>query len=217
VILPGTVEDSLPSVPGFDSDTIITSTVAQQFYGGGYKFCLRYLSLASQSSQDLTTQEATDILNAGLALMPVQHVRKPGWSPNAPLGQQDGQNAVSNAQDVGFPAGVNVWCDLEGVGNSVAPQDVIDYCQAWYTAVNAAGFVPGIYVGYGSKLTGQQLFDLSFQHYWRSQSTVPTIPERGYQLIQFLPSTTAFGIAIDLDITQTDGKGGKSQWLHLAI
>ena len=67
---------------------------------------------------------------------------------------------------------------FEGVGNSVAPQDVIDYCQAWYTAVNAAGFVPGIYVGYGSKLTGQQLFDLSFQHYWRSQSTVPAIPER---------------------------------------
>jgi len=149
--------------------------------------------------------------------MPVQHVRNPGWSPNAPLGQQDGQNAASNAQDVGFPVGVNVWCDLEGVGNSVSPQDVIDYCQAWYTAVNAAGFVPGIYVGFGTKLTGQQLFDLSFQHYWKSQSTVPAIPERGYQLIQFLPSTTAFGVAIDLDITQTDGKGGKSRWLRLAI
>jgi hypothetical protein len=215
VILPGTVEDSLPSVPGFDSDTIVTSAVAQQFYGGGYKFCLRYLSLSSQSPQDLTSQEATDILSAGLALMPVQHVRKPGWSPNAGLGQQDGQNAASNAQDVGFPAGVNVWCDLEGVGNSISPQDVIDYCQAWYAAVNDAGFVPGIYVGYGTQLTGQQLYDLSFQHYWKSQSSVPAIPERGYQLIQFLPSVTAYGIAIDLDITQTDGKGGKSQWLRI--
>jgi len=217
VILPGTVEDSPPSVPGFDSDTIITAAVAQQFYSGGYKFCLRYLSLHAESPKDLTTQEATDILNSGLALMPVQHVRKPGWSPSASLGQQDGQNAASNAQDVGFPAGVNVWCDLEGVGSSASPQDVIDYCQAWYTAVDSAGFVPGLYVGYGTLLDGQQLLDVSFQHYWKSQSKVPAIPGRGYQLIQFLPSVTAYGIAVDLDITQTDAKGGQSQWLRVTI
>jgi hypothetical protein len=173
--------------------------------------------LGAESPQDLTTQEATDILNSGLALMPVQHVRKPGWSPSASLGQQDGQNAASNAQDVGFLVGVNVWCDLEGVGNSAAPQDVIDYCQAWYSAVDAAGFAPGLYVGYGTKLTGQQLYDLSFQHYWRSQSTVPEIPNRGYQLIQFLPSVTACGIAVDPDMTQTDDQGGQSQWLRLSI
>jgi len=214
--LPGTVEASTPSVPGFDSDTIITAAVAQQFYAGGYKFCLRYLSLRSESPQDLTTQEATDILNSGLALMPVQHVRKPGWSPTASLGQEDGQNAASNAQDVGFPAGVNVWCDLEGVGGGASPQDVIDYCQAWYTAVDSAGFVPGLYVGDSAQLSGQQLFDLSFQHYWKSQSRVPAIPNRGYQLIQFLPSVTAYGIAIDMDITQTDAKNGQSLWLRVA-
>src|SRR6266851_2973147 len=120
--LPGTVEASTPSVPGFDSDTIITAAVAQRFYAGGYKFCLRYLSLRVESPQDLTPQEATDILNSGLALMPVQHVRKPGWSPTASLGQEDGQNAASNAQDVGFPAGVNVWCDLEG---SLIPLEIM--------------------------------------------------------------------------------------------
>ncbi len=214
--LSGTVEASTPSVPGFDSDTIITAAVAQQFYAGGYKFCLRYLSLRSESPQDLTPQEATDILNSGLALMPVQHVRKPGWSPSAILGQEDGQNAASNAQDVGFPAGVNVWCDLEGVDSGASPQDVIDYCQAWYTAVDSAGFVPGLYVGDSTQLSGQQLFDLSFQHYWKSQSKVPAIPNRGYQLIQFLPSVTAYGIAIDMDITQTDAKNGQSLWLRVA-
>src|SRR5229473_8033649 len=109
--LPGTVEASTPSVPGFDSDTIITAAVAQRFYAGGYKFCLRYLSLRSESPQDLTTQEATDILNSGLALMPVQHVRKPAWLPSGSLGQQYGQDAATNAQNVGFPAGVNVWCE----------------------------------------------------------------------------------------------------------
>jgi hypothetical protein len=217
MMLPGTVEASIPSVPGFDSDTTLSAAVAQQFYGAGYKFCLRYLSLTQEPPSDLTTQEATDILNSGLALMPVQHVRNHGWLPSASLGQQDGQNAASNAQDVGFPVGVNVWCDLEGVGNSAAPQNVIDYCQAWYSAVDAAGFAPGLYVGYGTKLTGQQLYDLSFQHYWRSQSTVPEIPNRSYQLIQFLPSITAYGIAIDLDVTGIDDEGGQSQWLRLAI
>jgi hypothetical protein len=217
VLLSGTVEDALSSVPGFDSDTILSSTVAQQFYAGGYKFCLRYLSLGSQSPRDLSTHEANNILNAGLALMPVQHVRRPGWSPNQVLGQRDGQNAATNALAVGFPAGVNVWCDLEGVAGSVTPQDVIDYCHAWYSAVDAAGFVPGLYVGYGTQISGQQLFELSFQHYWRSQSSVPEIPNQGYQLIQFLPSTTAYGIGVDLDITQTDSKGMRSQWLRVAI
>jgi hypothetical protein len=61
--LPGEVEGAVPSVLGFDSDTIISSPLAQQFYAGGYKFCLRYLSLGGQESpQDLSTQEATDIL-----------------------------------------------------------------------------------------------------------------------------------------------------------
>ena len=213
MLLPGSVETAVPSLPGFDSDTIITAFAAQQFFNRGFKFCVRYLSLGAQAARDLSTQEATSILDSGLALMPVQHVRNPGWSPTAAVGQQDGQNAASNAQEIGFPPGVNVWCDLEGVGTTAAAQDVIDYCQAWYSALDTAGYLPGLYVGANSLLSGQQLFDLSFQHYWRSQSSVPQIPTRGYQLIQFLPSVAANGIAIDLDMTQTDSEGGLPQWL----
>lgn len=214
-MLPGTVESAASSVLGFDTDTIVSSALAQQFFALGYKFCVRYLSIGAQSSQDLTTEEATNILNSGLALMPVQHVRAPGWSPSATLGQQDGQNAANNAEQIGFPSGVSVWCDLEGVNRTAAPQDVIDYCQAWYNAVNSGGYVPGLYVGYQAILDGDQLYSLSFQHYWRSQSTVPTIPNRGYQLVQFLPSVTANGIAIDVDFTQTDNQGAQAQWLRL--
>jgi len=213
--LPGSVETSLPSVPGFDSDTVISATIAQQFYNCGYKFCVRYVSIGQESTGDLTTEEATDILNSGLALMPVQHVRSPGWSPSESLGQQDGQNAAANAEAVGFPAGVNLWCDLEGVGDGVSTQDVIAYCQAWYGAVSGAGFVPGLYVGYATQLSGDQLYGLSFQHYWKSQSTVPDIPNRGYQMIQFLPSVTANGMAIDMDITVSDEKGGQAVWLRV--
>src|SRR5260370_33089037 len=163
--LQGEVQGAIPSVPGFDSDTTITAVTAQQFYAAGYKFCLRYLSLVGQESpQDLSTEEATDVLNSGLALMPVQHSRRPGWLPSQGLGQQYGQDAATNAESVGFPVGVNIWCDLEGVGGQATQQDVIDYCEAWYEAVNAAGYIPGLYVGAGALLTAQQLYDLSFQH-----------------------------------------------------
>ncbi len=215
--LPGTVESAAPSVLGFDTDTIVSEALAQQFYALGYEFCIRYLSLGEQSSQDLTSDEATNILNSGLALMPVQHVRDLGWPPSAALGQQDGQYAASNAQLIGFPSGSNVWCDLEGVIKTAAPQEVIDYCQSWYDAVNSAEYVPGLYVGFQAILDGDQLYGLSFQHYWRSQSTVPAIPNRGYQLIQFLPSVIANGIAIDVDFTQTDNRSGQAQWLRLSI
>jgi glycoside hydrolase-like protein len=212
VSLPGEVEGAIAAIPGFDCDKTISATAAQRFYSQGYRFCLRYLSRGPNSSQDLTEQEATDILNAGLALMPVQHVRDSGWSPNQALGQQDGQEAAANAQTVGFPDGVNVWCDLEGVIKSAQPQDVIDYCEAWYEAASAAGYIPGLYVGAGALLTGQQLYDLSFQDYWRSASDVPDIPNRSYQLFQFSPSIELNGISIDLDVPKTDKEGGAAQW-----
>lgn len=215
--LPGQVEGATPSVLGFDSDTVITAALAQQFFSEGYKFCLRYLSLGGQESpQDLSSQEATDILDSGLALMPVQHVRKAGWLPNGALGQQYGEDAAANTESVGFPAGTNVWCDLEGAGSAAGAQDVIDYCTAWFAAVDAAGFVPGLYVGSAAVLTGPQLYSLPFQHYWKSQSRVPDVPTRGYALVQLFPSLTANGIGIDVDFAQNDNEGGQVHWLRVS-
>lgn len=214
--LPGDVLGATPFVSGFDSDVVLTAAVAQQFWAGGYKFCFRYLSLGDQeSTEDLSADEAQDILNSGLALMPVQHVRKPGWLPNKDLGQQYGQDAADNAGAVGFPPGVSVWCDLEGIGAGAAANDVIDYCDGWQGAVSAAGYVPGLYVGSAAVLTGPELYDLPFQHYWKSQSRVPDLPKRGYALVQLFPSVTAYGISVDLDFTQNDQEGGQAQWLRL--
>src|SRR5579871_100512 len=213
--LPGQVEPAVPSAPGFDSNTIVTSSVAQQCFSQGYKFCIRYLSLGPQAAKDLSNREAYDILGSGLALMPVQHVRHPGWSANQDLGQNDGQNAAGNAQAVDLPAGINIWLDLEGLARGTSAQDVIDHCRAWYDAVFSAGFVPGIYVGADAILSGQQLLDLPFQHYWRSQSKVPEIPVRGYQLLQLYPSISINGVAVDIDITQNDNSGGQALWLRV--
>jgi hypothetical protein len=212
--LPATVSAAASGVTGFDADSVIPLDTARQFASQGYRFCVRYLSLgAGEDPGDLSPQEAGNILAAGLALMPVQHVRDPGWLPTAAMGQGDGASTVANAQAVGFPAGVNVWCDLEGVGSAASAQDVCGYCGAWYSAVSAAGYVPGLYVGSDAVLTGPQLYDLPFQHYWQSCSAVPAIPVRGYQLVQTLVEAPVNGIGIDHDVTRADSLGGQALWL----
>jgi hypothetical protein len=145
--------------------------------------------------------------------MAVQHVRMPGWSPTAFMGQTDGANAASNAQALGFPAGVNVWCDLEGVNNASLAADVTGYCTAWFKAVSAAGFVPGLYVGANCILNGQQLYALPFENYWKSISKVPVLPARGFQMIQTVVPQPVNGIGIDRNVTQTDSEGGQALWL----
>ena len=108
---------------------------------------------------------------------------------------------------------MNIWCDLEGVSDASVAADVIGYCNAWYAAVAANGYVPGLYVGANCVLNGQELYDLAFQHYWKSISDVPALPARGYQMIQTVVPEPVNGIGIDQDVTQTDGEGGQALWL----
>ena len=212
--LPGTVQPAAPNLRGFDTNTVINAQQAAAFKTAGYSFCIRYLARNNgQGSNDLSFNEASIILNAGLALSAVQHVLNPGWSPTATLGTTYGTNAATNAASIGLPKGMNLWCDLEGVATGTPAQQVIDYCTAWYNAVAAAGYVPGIYVGANCILTGTQLYEnLPFQHYWKSLSNVPEIPNRGYQMIQTLGSPVS-GVSIDNDTTQNDQKGGTVIWL----
>lgn len=212
--LAGTVQSAPNQSLGFDANTVITLQTAQAFASEGYHFCLRYLSRGTpQASGDLSPAEANNILNGGLALMPVQHVSAEGWVPTAALGSTYGSNAATNAQAIGFPPGVNVWLDLEGVASGTSSQAIIDYCTNWYEAVADAGYVPGIYVGANCGLSGNQLYDLPFQHYWQSLSNVPSIPNRGYQMVQSGVADPVNGVSIDQDLTETDNEGGTVLWL----
>jgi len=210
----GYVQDAPPCVLGFDTDTALDKSSAASLYQAGYRFCLRYLSLQSPEAEgDLSRSEAQAILDAGLALMAVQHVDAAGWTPSTSLGQAHGEAAAANALEVGLPIGVNVWLDLEGVAEGCSANDVIDYCQAWYSEVVGAGFSPGLYVGASAGLNGTQLYeDLSFAHYWQSMSDVPVVATRGYQMVQS-DSCTVSGIAIDPDNTQNDNLGGQVMWI----
>ena len=71
-----------------------------------------------EQANDLHESEARTILNAGLALMPVQRVARAGWSPTKSLGTTYGRNAAAHVREIGFPPGVNVWLDLEGIKSS---------------------------------------------------------------------------------------------------
>jgi hypothetical protein len=118
---------------------------------------------------------------------------------------------------IGFPPGINVWLDLEGVRSGTSASNVIAYCNNWFDEVAAKNYVPGIYVGADAILTDTQLANLKFEHYWKSGSIVPSIPGRGYQLIQTIPNPPLgelrHGIHIDLDKTQTDSQKDQVLWL----
>ena len=215
--LTGMVQSAPSGLVGFDTDTKLNFTTAKLFRQSGYHFCLRYISLNSENNYDLNRDEAQAILDAGLALMPVQHVRYAGWMPNGALGTQTGQNAADNAIQVGFPAGVNVWLDLEGISPDATVEAVIAYCNNWSDATAKVGYLPGLYVGANSILDSQQLYDnLKFQHYWHSLSIVPNVAVRGYQMVQS-GGGTLHGVGIDKNLTQADADHSQVQWLHQPV
>jgi hypothetical protein len=217
--LSGSVHAAPSGTKGFDANTPISASAAAAFYAAGYRFCIRYVGRTQMASYDLTTAEAQHILGSGLAMMVVQHVLNPGWSPTQSLGEEYGANAATFTQQIGFPAGINVWCDLEGVSTSAAASDVAAYCNAWYDQVAAAGYVPGLYVGWEPGLSAQQLYDLKFQHYWGAYNidgdSIPSV--RGLQMRQHEGSGgTIAGITTetyDDDVTSTDALGGTPLWL----
>jgi hypothetical protein len=125
----------------------------------------------------------------------------------------DGVLAAYHAFVIGFPQGVNVWCDREGVSGNASHQQVIDYCNSWYDAVASAGDVPGLYVGADGVLDGHDLrFRLKFAHYWKSLSDVPEVEGRGYQMVQG-DEQIVNGVSIDQDLTQIDLLGDTVFWL----
>ncbi|MGH7115770.1 MAG: glycoside hydrolase domain-containing protein [Stellaceae bacterium] len=222
VILAGAIAAATPGTQGFDSDTTIVADTARELCAAGFRFALRYLSRTEpQNPSDLSAAEARAILGAGLALMAVQHCPRPGWAPSAALGRQYGLAAARNATAIGLaPAsagaglGLSLWLDLEGVASWASAADTIAYCNAWAGAVEAAGFLPGLYVGANQPLSGDELYwRLRIRSYWKSASIVPGIPYRGYQMVQALAPSPVGGVDIDRNVIMADNFGGLPKWL----
>lgn len=208
----GIVKSANPGL-GFDVNQSLSITQARAFFITGYIFCIRYLPRTPYLKQgNLTAQEIAIILNTGLSLSVVQHCPLPGWEPSIDLGSQYGQYAGAYATEIGLPIGMNIWLDLEEVATNSTSQNVIDYCKAWFVAVQAAGYIPGIYCGYGTNLSSQQLYDLPFKHYWKAYNYDNGVAIRGFQIIQE-PQKTMIGIQFDPNKSQIDNKGDVAIWL----
>jgi hypothetical protein len=192
---------------GVDCVTILTPASAARLKADGHDFAVRYLGSVSTTERDA-------ILGAGLALLFVGYSRKPGWSPSANLGAQDGATAVAHAKALGLPTGLSLFCDLETPNPTSASADIIAYVNAWSTVVQGAGYIAGLYVGFGCGLTSQELYDLKVTGYWHSCSYVPDVAVRGYQMIQDTKANQIVdGVQVDTDVIKTDALGSVPMWL----
>jgi hypothetical protein len=213
VIINGSVRAATAGAEGFDADTPLTELACAALVAAGMTFAIRYVGFSGQqaTTTDLTAVEVQTILSAGLALMIVQHVRYAGWNPSATLGAADGGAAVQHARATGVATGTCLWCDLEGISGSA--DDTIAHANAWTSAVRAAGYDPGVYVGAGVPLMGAQWFQaLTVQRYWKSLSQVPEVATRGYQMVQRAGGAPVAGIGLDRNRIQADNEGDLPMW-----
>lgn len=211
---------------GADTNTRLEAEEAAALRAAGFDWVTRYLSLSTPNAGDLSASELAGILGAGLGLMAVQHVRFAGWTPSATLGANDGAAAARHAVTCGIPRSAILWVDLEGVATSASAADVAAHVDAWTTAVHAGGYDAGAYVGAGlpQDLDAAALWHLAVERYWRSQSAVPNVSNRGYQLLQLYPQCKVgdvfpsapelvHDIMIDVDVAQADYRGSKPTML----
>jgi hypothetical protein len=208
-----TVKTAISGSKGFDCNSQLSGAQAAAFKAAGMDFCIRYLPRTPALIHgNLSALELEILLAAGLSVGAVQHCRLPNWSPSAGLGAQYGQYAGSYAASIGLPEGMNLWLDLETPAIGATGQDCIDYAQAWFNSVKIAGYVPGLYIGYGVPLTAQQLFELPFSHYWKAYNYDDGVATRGFQLIQ-KPQQGFNGISIDPNECVADHLGGLPIWV----
>jgi hypothetical protein len=221
--LPGHVYSIPDGVRGFDTAERVTANAAAGFRRHGYRFAVRYVRRDKPHASALSANEARALLDVGIGLMLVQYVESDtSWSPTAAKGSTNGAVAASEAEKLGVPWGVTVWCDLEGVARGTPSQRVIDYCNRWHIAVTSAGYVAGLYVGYHAGLTPMQLYRaLRFSHYWSAYNLnadeFPAV--RSVQMSQARRTTrdAVPGVTIDFqtDRVVTDHLGGRPTLLAL--
>lgn len=208
----GIVKKAVPC-NAFDVNQTISATEAIAFKNAGYECCIRYLPRTSALTEgNLTGVEIEAILAGDLNLMAVQHVAEPGWIPTGELGAEYGEYAAKYANQIGLPRGINMWLDLEEVHASSTSQDIIDYCHAWFNSIEEEGWIPGIYIGWQVGLSDRQLYDLPFQHYWKSYNCDQSIPTRSWQIVQHTQNSLN-GIAFDPNTIQKDNLGDLPIWL----
>lgn len=227
--LTGNVEKAPPGVLGLDFNAdgqAMTAERARGFREKQYRFCLRYVpreATAGTVDFDLRKAEAQMLLDEGFALMVVQHFKsEAGWTPTPKLGTDYGAFAARWAQEkVGLSEGVCIFLDLEAVRKGTPRQDIIDYCVNWHHQVEAAGYVPGVYLGTKAGIADKDVAKvLPFAHHWAAFNETFEVPGRGIKLKQIrvgkdsdLRPAAAQGFRFQADRTSNDKDGEALSWL----
>jgi hypothetical protein len=147
-------------------------------------------------------------LEAGLAVGVFQGYYVPDWATGPAGAAQRARDAVAQVEAVGYPKGALIWLDSESWG-AVPTAACIAWINAWSQTIRQAGYVDGLYVGAGTPLTADELYQaLLTEHYWKSCSQVPPVPQRGYQILQTCGVVVA-GVHVDVDWVQADALGGQ--------
>lgn len=201
---------------GFDCNATLTHDHAHTFARAGFKFCARYLRRETVHSYDLSANEAINIISAGLALFGVQHVESAeSWVPSTEKGKRYGANAVDHAMKVGFPKGVSIVCDLEGVAPGTDHSIVDAYLREWFKPVAEAGFLPALYVGWHAGLNAAELWRLPFARYWSAYNlNADQMPaKRGVCMRQGVAKKgekpAGIPFEIDTNVASADALGGR--------
>lgn len=202
------VQKALVGARGIDTVATLTKADAQGLKTK-YDFAVRYV-------EQLTAGEVALITDAGLGLVTVSFSRAVGWMPSAGLGTGDGNVHVLKLLQLDIPKGTHTFLDLEGMSGTAA--DTIAFAEAWGAVVEAAGYIPGVYVGAGITLTGAQLYALNNIHaYWHSCSEVPEVETCGYLMYQLFPPDQIIKVGtttleVDIDMVQGDRLGRSLVW-----
>ncbi len=224
-----------PRFAAVDTAVRVSREQAQSLYRAGYRTVFRYVDrIESNPAHDdrwpinLTHDELKDLLDAGLCVSLVQYYST-GYESTArgarfslAYGESAGRIAAINAQRLGTPAGVTIFCDLEAC--ALATPDMIEeYCNGWSHAVVNCGYAAGLYVGAGlgsqdtGWMTGKRLYALPrFRAYWRAASIVPQVPTRGWTVIQGCEIKIA-GLQVDQDMIALDHRARRSRDRFMVI
>ena len=210
------IVQSAPACQIVDTAAKLTEVVIAQVAGAGYRGIARYVPLPGNSAKaDIDAVELRAILDAGLALLLVQHVRRPGWNPGKCSGENDALAGIKAAREAGYLEGAHIFIDLEGVeGSAVATRA---FAEEWAATVVQAGYRAGCYVGYGVPLSASQLYDLhSIDSYW-SDAGPRTVATRGFAIKQRQPGIRIGGVGFDVDVVQPDRLGDTPSWMIATV
>ncbi len=149
---------------------------------------------------------------SGMAFIPVTLAGEYNDGPADEVGQ---------LRSLGMPDGATVFLDLEGLSAfRTDPTTLISKIDAWATAIDAAGFIPGLYVGAPQPLASDELWGLKVRRYWKGQGSTRdrhgalAEPKCGWCMTQIWPSVTRGQTWVDCNMVGQDYRKRVPTWVR---